>query len=418
MRWCLLLALAPIEALTALGTPPVELYSTPGCRYCSRAKKFLRKRQVPFEEYDVSEDEERLTAMLARAGTATLPQIFIAGERIGGCSDMMSVHDDGLLAPKLEALGIFMVEPAEPPEVVAAIALQQAREEGDRSGCFLNPPIIDAPDFASAHHTAAELSATLHGQLLSLTDEHELESGGCDVQALRVDAGFAAFLDSAGSLCSLPIEEALGPNAPVDERKSFWINLYNCLVLHATVLQTAPPSSPAERGAFFQGKTGAAYMVGGLVFSLDDIEHGILRSNTPSPAGGTPRFAPDDPRLRLALPSVDPRIHFALNCGARSCPPIKVYSASRLEEGLGLASRAFLESDLDVSVERSLLTCTRLVDWYGRDFGANARSIVARLRDLLPPSTTLHAELDALATSPRAPEFEFRSYDWGSDLGG
>lgn len=40
---------------------------------------------------------------------------------------------------------------------------------------------------------------------------------------------------------------------------------------------------------------------------------------------------------------MDPRIHFALVCGAKSCPPIKLYSGSNLEEGLNLAAEGFLE---------------------------------------------------------------------------
>jgi len=40
---------------------------------------------------------------------------------------------------------------------------------------------------------------------------------------------------------------------------------------------------------------------------------------------------------------VDPRIHFALVCGAKSCPPIKVYTPTSLQEGLDTATMAFCE---------------------------------------------------------------------------
>jgi hypothetical protein len=43
---------------------------------------------------------------------------------------------------------------------------------------------------------------------------------------------------------------------------------------------------------------------------------------------------------------MDPRIHFALVCGAKSCPPIKLYSASTLEEGLQGAAEAFCADDV------------------------------------------------------------------------
>lgn len=44
----------------------------------------------------------------------------------------------------------------------------------------------------------------------------------------------------------------------------------------------------------------------------------------------------------------DPRIHFALVCGAKSCPPIKLYAPANLEEGLGGAAEAFCQGDVDV----------------------------------------------------------------------
>ena len=47
---------------------------------------------------------------------------------------------------------------------------------------------------------------------------------------------------------------------------------------------------------------------------------------------------------RQVVTPLDPRIHFALVCGAKSCPPIKVYTAEALEEGLEAAAAAFCES--------------------------------------------------------------------------
>jgi Protein of unknown function, DUF547 len=70
-----------------------------------------------------------------------------------------------------------------------------------------------------------------------------------------------------------------------------------------------------------------SYAVGGHVFSLDDIEHGILRCNRKHPTSGFVAFGPGDLRLPFALPlPVDPRIHFALNCGAKGCPAIRAYT--------------------------------------------------------------------------------------------
>ena len=48
------------------------------------------------------------------------------------------------------------------------------------------------------------------------------------------------------------------------------------------------------------------------------------------PSAGKPEFSDSDPRHKMALTSLDPRIHFALNCGASSCPPIRIYTEDRL----------------------------------------------------------------------------------------
>ncbi len=52
------------------------------------------------------------------------------------------------------------------------------------------------------------------------------------------------------------------------------------------------------------------------MYSLDDIEHGILRCNRPHP-GGDIMLTNEDPRLEFTMTTLDPRIHFALVCGAK-----------------------------------------------------------------------------------------------------
>ena len=56
-------------------------------------------------------------------------------------------------------------------------------------------------------------------------------------------------------------------------------------------------------------------------------------------------FSSADPRMKIILPEVDPRIHFALNCGAKSCPPIKTFSGDQVQAQLNLAANAYLEND-------------------------------------------------------------------------
>ena len=407
---------------SSMTVPVTEIYTTPGCRYCSRAKGFLKKRGVEYIEKDVVDDASMLNDMIQRAGRATLPQIFIAGEHIGGCSDMLDLHATGSLAARFEAAGITLLDMVDDDPEPPPAAIVPEKQPG-RDGGVLNAPIFGQQQQQQQQGTtvatkesgaAAALSNAMQRQMLSLLDEYAKEDGGCDLARLRVSADFAAFLDLAGQLCTLPAAELLGSDAPLDERKAFWINLYNCLVLHSTAVLGAPTDA-AERGRYFSGASGAAYNVGGLTFCLDDIEHGVLRGNAPT-VGGKVMFGENDDRLPFVLPQLDPRLHFALNCGARSCPPIKVYSTARLEEGLNLATRAFLEGDLAPDVESNALTCTKLLDWYGPDFGADERSRLLRLRDLLPDSKDLRRDLEALAEAETSPSFIFREYDWGSDV--
>jgi len=70
-----------------------------------------------------------------------------------------------------------------------------------------------------------------------------------------------------------------------------------------------------------------SYFIGGYTYSLNDIENGILRSNRKALGAFRKPFGKNDPRLKVALKRVEPKIHFALVCGAKSCPPIKTYTA-------------------------------------------------------------------------------------------
>jgi glutaredoxin 3 len=85
-------------------TPTVEIYTTPFCPFCLRAKRLLKKKDVDFTEYDVSGDREKRAAMTERAeGRHTVPQIFIDGEGIGGCDELIALDRQGKLDEMLAA---------------------------------------------------------------------------------------------------------------------------------------------------------------------------------------------------------------------------------------------------------------------------------------------------------------------------
>ncbi|MDO5621782.1 MAG: glutaredoxin 3 [Paracoccus sp. (in: a-proteobacteria)] len=79
----------------------VEIYTTPTCPYCKRAKTLLQSKNVTYTEIDVSRDPSLRDAMTARAnGRRTVPQIFIDDKGIGGSDDLHALDAQG----KLDAL--------------------------------------------------------------------------------------------------------------------------------------------------------------------------------------------------------------------------------------------------------------------------------------------------------------------------
>jgi glutaredoxin 3 len=80
----------------------VELYTTMYCPYCSRARALLQRKGVTFVDIDIAVEPARRAEMIRRAhGRRTVPQIFINGEHIGGCDDLVALERAGELDPKL-----------------------------------------------------------------------------------------------------------------------------------------------------------------------------------------------------------------------------------------------------------------------------------------------------------------------------
>ncbi|WP_397404121.1 glutaredoxin 3 [Phenylobacterium sp.] len=78
----------------------VTIYTKPYCPYCIRAVELLETKGIAFDEVEAAFDPEKRQEMIQRSGRATFPQIFIAGQHIGGCDDMVALERAG----KLDAL--------------------------------------------------------------------------------------------------------------------------------------------------------------------------------------------------------------------------------------------------------------------------------------------------------------------------
>lgn len=86
----------------------VEIYTTPLCPYCHRAKNLLKQKGVDYNEYDVMMAFKKRAEMRERAGGRnTVPQIFINGRHIGGSDDLVALDQNGDLDPLLKDGGML-----------------------------------------------------------------------------------------------------------------------------------------------------------------------------------------------------------------------------------------------------------------------------------------------------------------------
>lgn len=148
-------------------------------------------------------------------------------------------------------------------------------------------------------------------------------------------------------------------------RLAFWINLYNAILLHRLCREPVRGSILLHPRMF----SAVAYRVGGQPYTLNVIEHGVLRRNRRPPLGLRRPLRRGDPRIDAAPPELDPRVHFALNCGARSCPPVREYDAERAQALLEEATLAYLEAESDLDPARRRIRLPRLMRIYRADFG-------------------------------------------------
>lgn len=148
------------------------------------------------------------------------------------------------------------------------------------------------------------------------------------------------------------------------EKLAFWINLYNGLTNYQ-IVKNQLKETVWELPGFFSNRN---FQVGEFPMSLDDIEHGVLRQNGPRKNDKPSQFQDEDPRCELMLERMDPRIHFALNCGALSCPPIAFYSAKNIDQELALAEANFASQEFMVDHETRTIHCSEIFVWYRSDF--------------------------------------------------
>jgi hypothetical protein len=147
-----------------------------------------------------------------------------------------------------------------------------------------------------------------------------------------------------------------------DNKKiAFWLNLYNGFALFELKKNSKTSTNV---------KTVKLFKLDGYAVTLNFIKNSILRkSKTNRSFLFYHKLFPNKIEKELRVDSLNPRIHFALNWGARSCPPIAIYQPDRLIDQLKLAERVFLRPETHLDIKKRLISTTPLLKWYSKDFG-------------------------------------------------
>ena len=185
-----------------------------------------------------------------------------------------------------------------------------------------------------------------------------------------------------------------------DLKKTFWINIYNAVV---QLELTENAALFDNRGRFFATKRVA---IAGQQLSLDDIEHGIIRgSRSKLTLGLTKKLMVPDYERKLRTKKRDGRIHFALNCGAKSCPPVATYHPDRIDEQLTKSTKKFLMESSTYLQDENKVLVTTLFSWFRGDFGG----LKGVVKNYLIPYGIIPESSD--------PKLAFTKYDWTLSLG-
>ncbi len=239
----------------------------------------------------------------------------------------------------------------------------------------------------------------LHAALVSVRAAH-FDLAGCagDFVALRDSAHarrLEAALDALADFDPRPL--------PIPRPIAFWLNAYNAAALLAA--RACAPGEPINgiEGFFDQPRL----TVAGHEFSLDDIEHGLMRGNAPKYGRLSGPFEREDPRLAFTPLLYDERVHFAMFTACRSSPPLRVFGAEPLDEQLEDTVRECIAGEVAIAVDGASITVPRLFKWYADDFGGEAGVmdfVLARVDD--------DALVERVDARRGAVKLIYKAFDW------
>lgn len=192
----------------------------------------------------------------------------------------------------------------------------------------------------------------------------------------------SAFIDTLQSLDAKKLSQQLTSDS---EKKAFWINCYNALVQYNLEKDS---TSFLNRDSFFNKRN---TKIGGKIISLNDIENGVLRLKKV-------KFQ-EDFIASFRPKQLDYRIHFALNCGATSCPPIAYYDPKDLDKQLSIAELSFISTNTSYDAAKNEVAISELFKWFADDFGGESGVLkLLKTNQVIPPWSN--------------PKIIYTAYDW------
>ena len=213
---------------------------------------------------------------------------------------------------------------------------------------------------------AAQLKVTLNSLQAAFFD---VEEGRVNYHEMKNSQSYRDYLELAEKL------NYFDPRTlkTDEEKKAFWINIYNILIIHG-VIELDIHNSVKEVFHFFHR---IGYIMKGFFFTPNDIEHGILRGNRPPPVSKLRQFLWFDKRKVLCVSRLDPRIHFSLVCASSSCPPIEFYDPAQIHKQLDIAGRSFINRrGMILNRVNNTLFLSQIFKWYASDFGKTQRQMI------------------------------------------
>ena len=177
------------------------------------------------------------------------------------------------------------------------------------------------------------------------------------------------------------------------QKIAFWVNVYNSYI---QISLAKNPDLYKDRSSFFSKPQ---IKIAGTVLSFDDIEHGIIRkSKVKISLGYMRKWFRAKWERKLRVNTIDWRIHFALNCGAKSCPPVAIYSSENLNKELDFMTQEYLKEQTTFNKNTETANTTVLFSWFRADFGG-----LNAIKQIL---------LDYKITPIKSKKINFKEYDW------